>query len=102
MAKSDLLLRLVAASLAGADLHPLIGEHRQSCLQALHDLDRAAAGAPPGTVADLLVQGTALHLQAELRWLDRCDEVLSTGPLRLDAVTALDAPERGSHESTDA
>ena len=101
IAKSDLLLRLVGASLAGADLYPLIGEHRQRCLQALHDLDLAAADSAPGTVADLLVQGTALHLQAELRWLDRCDEVLSSGPLRLDTAPP-DAPERGSDESPHA
>jgi DNA-binding PadR family transcriptional regulator len=94
LAKSDLLLRLVAASLADVDLHPLIGEHRQRCLQALHDLDRAAADAPAGTVADLLVQSTALHLQAELRWLDRCDEVLFSGPLRLLTPDA----ERGSDD----
>jgi hypothetical protein len=81
------LLRLVAASLAGVDPHPLIGEHRQRCLQALHDLDAAAGDASAGTVADLLIQGTALHLQAELRWLDRCDEVLFSGPLRLEGTT---------------
>lgn len=74
--KSDLLLKLVAASLAGTELHALIGEHRQRCLQALRDLDAGAAGAARGSVADLLVQGTALHLQAELRWLDHCDDVL--------------------------
>jgi DNA-binding PadR family transcriptional regulator len=77
--KSDLLLKLVAASLAGTDLRDLIGEHRQRCLQALRDLDAAAADATAGSVADLLVQGTALHLQAELRWLDHCDHVLG-GP----------------------
>jgi DNA-binding PadR family transcriptional regulator len=79
LAKSDLLLKLVAASLAGSDLRDLIGEHRQRCLQALRDLDDAAADATAGSVADLLVQGTALHLQAELRWLDHCDHVLG-GP----------------------
>jgi DNA-binding PadR family transcriptional regulator len=84
VAKSDLLLRLVGASLAGADIGPLVGEHRQRCLQSLRDLDAAAGEARPGTVADLLIQGTALHLQAELRWLDRCDEVLLAGPVRLD------------------
>lgn len=82
-AKSDLLLRLVGASLAGADIGPLVGDHRQRCLQSLRDLDAAADEAWTGTVADLLIQGTALHLQAELRWLDRCDEVLLAGPLRL-------------------
>jgi DNA-binding PadR family transcriptional regulator len=87
VAKSDVLLRLVAASLAGVDPRPLVTEHRQRCLQALHDLDATAHRAQAGTVADLLVQGTALHLQAELRWLDRCDEVLFAGPLRLDTDT---------------
>ena len=56
----------MAASLAGSPIGDLIGEHRQRCLQALRDLDGAAADATAGSVADLLVQGTALHLQAEL------------------------------------
>lgn len=76
MPKSDLLLKLVGASLAGAAVRGRIAEHRQRCLQALRDLDAAAPVNTPGSVADLLVQGTALHLQAELRWLDHCDEVL--------------------------
>ena len=101
VAKSDLLLRLVGASLAGADIGPLVGEHRQRCLQSLRDLDAAAADARPGTVADLLIQGTALHLQAELRWLDRCDEVLAAGPLRLDLFTdTLPGPAGTDDEGT--
>jgi len=78
--KSDLLLKLVAGSLAGVPVHQMIGEHRQRCLQALRDLDGAAADSTGDTVADLLVQGTALHLQAELRWLDHCDDVLGGTP----------------------
>jgi DNA-binding PadR family transcriptional regulator len=77
--KSDLLLKLVAASLAGTPIGDLIKEHRQRCLQALRDLEAPAAEATGGSVADLLVQGTALHLQAELRWLDHCDHVLNKG-----------------------
>ena len=75
--KSDLLLKLVATSLAGQPIGDIIGEHRQRCLQALRDLEAPAATATAGSVADLLVQGTALHLQAELRWLDHCDHVLN-------------------------
>jgi DNA-binding PadR family transcriptional regulator len=78
-AKSDLLLKLVGASLAGTSVHEMIGEHRQRCFQALRDLDATATDNEPGSVVDLLVQGTALHLQAELRWLDHCDKVLG-GP----------------------
>src|SRR6266540_4353825 len=61
--KSDLLLKLVSASLVGAPDAP---------------------DAAPGSVAALLAQGTGLHLQAELRWLDLCDELFRAGPLRLD------------------
>ena len=75
--KSDLLLKLVGGSLARSPIGNLIGEHRQRCLQALRDLEGPAAEATAGSVADLLVQGTALHLQAELRWLDHCDHVLN-------------------------
>jgi DNA-binding PadR family transcriptional regulator len=83
--KSDLLLRLVGAALVGTiDPEAVLGAHRQRCLQALHDLDRAAAEATPGSVAELLAQGTGLHLQAELRWLDLCDELFHAGSLRLD------------------
>jgi DNA-binding PadR family transcriptional regulator len=83
--KSDLLLRLVGAALVGAtDAGAVLGAYRQRCLQALRDLDGAAAEAAPGSVAELLAQGTGLHLQAELRWLDLCDELFRAGPLRLD------------------
>jgi len=83
--KSDLLLKLAGASLVRApDPASMLGAHRQRCLQALRDLDRAAADATPGSAAELLLQGTGLHLQAELRWLDLCDDFLRAGPLRLD------------------
>jgi DNA-binding PadR family transcriptional regulator len=83
--KSDLVLKLVGASLLGTDdARALIGEHRQRCFQSLRDLDTATADTPGDSVAGVLAHGTALHLQAELQWLDHCDEVLARGPLRLD------------------
>jgi DNA-binding PadR family transcriptional regulator len=83
--KSDLLLRLVGAALVGTtDPAAVLGAHRQRCLQALRDLDSVAADAAAGSVAELLLQGTGLHLQAELRWLDLCDQLFRAGPLRLD------------------
>ena len=82
--KSDLVLKLVGASLLGTDdARALIGEHRQRCFQSLRDLDTATADTPGDSVAGVLAHGTALHLQAELQWLDHCDEVLARGPLRL-------------------
>ncbi len=57
--KSDLVLKLVGASLRGTgDARSIIGEHRQRCFQALRDLDTAAADTPePDSVAGLLAQG---------------------------------------------
>ena len=34
-----------------------------------------AAGGADATTA-LVVEGAALHLEADLKWLDRCEEVL--------------------------
>ena len=84
MPKSDLVLKLVGASLLGTDdAQSLIAEHRQRCFQALRDLDAASADNPVDSVAGVLAHGAALHLQAELQWLDHCDALLTRGPLRL-------------------
>jgi DNA-binding PadR family transcriptional regulator len=84
MPKSDLVLKLVGASLLGTgDAQALIAEHRQRCFQALRDLDTASADNPADSVAGVLAHGAGLHLQAELQWLDHCDALLARGPLRL-------------------
>ncbi len=76
-AKSELVLRLASADLIGTpEPRTIVAAHRQRCLQALRVLDRQAAEHPVGGFTELLVQGAALHLQAELRWLDLCDQRL--------------------------
>lgn len=82
LVKPDVLLRLVAARLAaslipGIDPRTVITDHRQCCLEALRDLDQQAARTTAGSVSGLLVQATALHLQAELRWLEACEQQLT-------------------------
>lgn len=82
LVKPDVLVRLVTARLAarlvpGIEPRAIITDHRQRCLEALRDLDRQAAGTDPGSVSGLLVQATALHLQAELRWLEACERHLT-------------------------
>jgi DNA-binding PadR family transcriptional regulator len=76
--KSDFVLKLVAARLTGGDPAPILARQRQRYLQSLRDLD---ALAPNGDgdgdgVQALLVEGAALHLDAELRWLDLCERRL--------------------------
>ena len=95
MPKSDLVLKLVGASLLGTDdARALIGEHRQRCFQSLRDLDTATVDTTGDSIAGVLAHGTALHLQAELQWLDHCDEVLARGPLRLTPDLTTGEPAR--------
>ncbi|MDG4786734.1 PadR family transcriptional regulator [Micromonospora sp. WMMD1102] len=82
LVRPDVLLRLVAARLAApllpdVDPRTVVTEHRQRCLEALRELDRQAARTAAGSVSGLLLQATALHLQAELRWLDACQQQLA-------------------------
>lgn len=74
---SDIVLKLMAAHVAparGANAAQIIATHRQRCLTALRELDETIGGTADTATADLLIQGAALHLQAELRWLDLWDQ----------------------------
>ena len=73
--RDEFFLKLVLAADAGvADPRTLIERQRREYLQALRDL---AGVAPNGNVAgSLLVEGAALHLEADLKWLDLCQERL--------------------------
>jgi DNA-binding PadR family transcriptional regulator len=75
--KSDFVLKLVAARLTGIDPAPVLARQRQRYLQSLRDLDSLLPAEPNGDgVHALLVEGAALHLDAELRWLDLCERRL--------------------------
>ena len=68
--KDDFFIKLVLARAAGiADPLELIDRQRGAYLQALRELDDVSAQAGDSTAA-LLVEGAALHLEADLKWLD--------------------------------
>jgi hypothetical protein len=71
-------LKLVLAGLTGvADPKTLIERQRREYLQSLRDLtELAARGGASEPAAELLVEGAALHLKADLDWLDLCDQRL--------------------------
>ena len=52
----------------------LIDRQRGAYLQALRALDDVAAQASGDVTAALLVEGAALHLEADLKWLDLCEQ----------------------------
>ena len=67
-------LKLVAAA-AGRLADPLmiIDAQRRELLRLLGDTQHAAMDEPDGTTAGLLLEGVALRLQADLRWLEACE-----------------------------
>ncbi len=78
--KDEFFMKLVMAGLTdAADQAALIERQRRVYTQALHDLNTMAArsGSNPDAIPALLIEGAALHLQADLKWLELCEEALA-------------------------
>jgi DNA-binding PadR family transcriptional regulator len=68
-------LKLVAAAAAGiADPLTIVDTQRRELLRRLRDAQRAAMAEPAGSNAALLLEGVVLRLQADLRWLEACEQ----------------------------
>ena len=68
-------LKLVAAAAAGlADPISIVDAQRRELLRRLRDAQRAAMAEPEGSDAALLLEGIVLRLQADLRWLEACEQ----------------------------
>jgi DNA-binding PadR family transcriptional regulator len=68
-------LKLVAAAAAGlADPITIVDAQRRELLRRLRDAQRAAMAEPDGSDAALLLEGVVLRLQADLRWLEACEQ----------------------------
>jgi len=80
--KPDLVefhLKLVAAAAAGlADPLTIVDTQRRELLRRLRDAQRAAMAEPDRSDAALLLEGVVLRLQADLRWLEACDQRWTT------------------------
>ena len=75
--RDDFFMKLTLAHSMGlADPAELIGRQRATYLRALAELERVLSGGADGAEA-LVVEGAALHLEADLKWLDRCEEALT-------------------------
>jgi DNA-binding PadR family transcriptional regulator len=73
--RDEFFLKLVLAGLSGiAEPMVLIARQRQEVLRALRDVTDPGDGST--VVRELLAEGTALHLEADLKWLDLCQERL--------------------------
>jgi len=72
---ADFHLKLAAAA-AGrlADPVELVDTHRREVLRRLRDAQRALLAETDGSTSGLLLEGIALRLQADLRWLEACEK----------------------------
>jgi DNA-binding PadR family transcriptional regulator len=78
-APAEFHLKLVAAA-AGrlADPLAIVDAQRRELLRLLREAQRAAMAEPDRTAAGLLLEGVALRLQADLRWLEACEQYWTT------------------------
>ncbi len=73
-------LKLIAAAAAGlGDPLAIVDAQRRELLHRLRDAQRAAMAEPDRSASGLLLEGTVLRLQADLRWLEACERTWS-GP----------------------
>lgn len=76
--RDDFFMKLALAPLSGAaDRMSLINQQRRHYLKLMQGLSALNAGLPAGQpIPRLLIEGAMLHLQADLDWLERCQEEL--------------------------
>ena len=73
-------LKLIAAAAAGlADPITIIDTQRGDLLRRLREAQRAALAEPDRSPAALLLEGIVLRLQADLRWLEACEQNWTSG-----------------------
>ena len=76
---ADFHLKLIAATAAGlADTLGIVDAQRRELLRRLRDAQRAALDEAVGSDAALLLEGIVLRLQADLRWLEACEQSWTT------------------------
>ena len=66
-------LKLIAAASGLADPIGIVDAQRRELLRRLRDVQRSALDEPERSAAGLLLEGLALRLQADLRWLEACE-----------------------------
>lgn len=73
--KDEFFTKLILArEVAIADPCDLIEQQRREYLQDLRNMSDLLSKHTQDTMTALLIEGVMLHLQADLKWLDRCEE----------------------------
>src|SRR5262245_62298215 len=86
VAPTDFHLKLVAAAATGmADPVALVDAQRHELLRQLADVQQMALAEPADSPAGLLLEGAALRLAADVRWLELCEQRWLEHPNREEA-----------------
>ncbi len=73
--KDDFFTKLILARTTGlADPCAMIERQRADYMQMLRHLNTQLIATADNLVATLLIEGAILHLEADLKWLTRCEE----------------------------
>ncbi|MFD4561936.1 helix-turn-helix transcriptional regulator [Streptomyces sp. NPDC058469] len=76
--RDEFFMKLVLApGTALGDRNTLINNQRRHCLTVMRGLNRLATQDRDNRVSQLLIEGAVLHLQADLDWLERCQQELT-------------------------
>ncbi len=75
--RSEFFLKLALAPMTGAaDRVTLINNQRRHLLGLMRTMTAQADPTEDNPISDLFIEGARLHLQADLEWLERCQEEL--------------------------
>lgn len=76
--RDDLAVKLAIAKASGADLGAVIHLQRQVAMHELQGLTLKKAQSPAGDLTSALtIESLVFQIEAEIRWLDYCDELLT-------------------------
>ncbi|MEV8633433.1 PadR family transcriptional regulator [Streptosporangium sp. NPDC051023] len=81
--RDELVIKLAMAVAASADVRPIIQAQRTTTMRALQALTRAKRAGTEGAdgaAQRLVLDSMIFHAEAEQRWLDHCEAVLTASP----------------------
>lgn len=81
--KDELFVKVLVQSMVkGSGARALIGRERRAHLETLSELAELQADDDLSPATRLIVEGAMLHVEADLQWLDLCEDRLTKGKKR--------------------
>ena len=76
--KDEFYIKMVITRMEGGDIPDLIWKQKEAYLQLLHEVNlmRTDVNEKIDPMTAIMLDGAALHLEADINWLDRCADLL--------------------------